>query len=248
MRETPAPVLQSLQTWANKRERISVYPSATLFEFAAAEDLEAALARGLPGVRLSDTLAVVAGEGNVDFRHFRLSATRDYTLPPEKCVTVEADGVTLTIDLGRADLLLESEVQRFAEPVRQEHANGRRQYRLTPASAAACREAGLSPAALEAWFQQRSGQPLPAAVRLLLAGPELSPPDLRRLLVLNVASPEIADGLRQWPGTRGLIEERLGPTALVVAEEHVPVLRDRLEQLGVTLHEEEPAVLSEPEA
>src|SRR5205085_2115239 len=99
-----------------KRERLSIYAAAALFEFASAADLAEALARGLPAVRLTDRLAVVANEKDIDYRHFRLTGTRDYCLPPEKCVEVEADGVTLTVDLARSDLLLESEVQRFAEP------------------------------------------------------------------------------------------------------------------------------------
>ena len=55
-------VKESLRTWSNKRERIAVFPSASLLEFASAADLYEALARGLPGVRLSDRLAAVASE------------------------------------------------------------------------------------------------------------------------------------------------------------------------------------------
>ena len=77
------------------------------------------LARGLPGVRLSERILVVAGEDAVDFRHFRLVGTRDYGLPPDQCVEVASDGVTLTIDLSRSDLLLETELQRFAVPRRR---------------------------------------------------------------------------------------------------------------------------------
>ena len=49
-----------------KRDRISVYPSAALFEFATPEDLTEALARGLPAVRLTDRLAVVPNEERID--------------------------------------------------------------------------------------------------------------------------------------------------------------------------------------
>jgi hypothetical protein len=232
-KELPASVGQLLRTWANKHERISVYAAGTLFEFGSTEDLEEALARGLPAVRLAERLAVVANEAAVDFRHFRLTATRDYTLPPEKCVAVEADGVTLTIDLGRADLLLESEVQRFAETVQRAGSNGRRHYRLTPTSVAAGRGNGLTPQALESWFFQRVGQALSPAARLLLTGANAAAPELRRQLVLHVASEEIADGLQQWPGTRALVAERLGPTALAVAEEHIELLQERLDVLGI---------------
>src|SRR5262249_30616854 len=44
-RAAPQAVLDALRTWANKRERITVYPSATLLEFASVEDLNEALAR-----------------------------------------------------------------------------------------------------------------------------------------------------------------------------------------------------------
>jgi hypothetical protein len=239
MRPTPPAVLASLRTWANKRDRISVYPSAALLEFGTTEELNEALARGLPAVRLSERLAVVASEAAIDFRHFRLTGTRDYGLPPERCIEVDGDGVTLTIDLARSDLLLETELQRFAEPLDQAAVNGRRQYRLTPSSLAAGRDSGLSVRALEDWFRQRSGQPLSAAARLLMTGAQAPPAELRRHLVLHVASPEVADGLQQWPGTRELIRVRLGPTALAVAEEDADELRIRLGRLGVSVEKEQ---------
>ncbi len=234
-RAVPQAVLDSLRTWANKRERITIYPAATLLEFASAEDLNEALARGVPGVRLSDRLAVVASEEAIDFRHFRLTGTRDYGLPPDRCVRVEADGVTLTVDLARSDLLLETELPRFAEPAGGPSSNGRRQYRLTPASLAAAREAGINAVTLEGWFSQRTGGPLTPAARLLLTGAGNPAPQLRRHLVLHVASPEVADGLLQWPQTRSLIADRLGPIALAVAEEHLDVLRQRLAEAGISL-------------
>jgi hypothetical protein len=232
-RATPAPVVESLRTWANKRERITVYPAGAILEFAGPDDLNEALARGLPGTRLSDRLALVAAESAIDYRHFRLTGTRDYSLPAEKCVEVEPDGVTLAVDLARSDLLVETELRRFAEPLPRPSANGRRQYRLTPASLASAQEGGLNLPLLETWFAQRTGQPLPAATRLLLTGPQLPAPELRRHLVLHVDTEEIADGLMQWPATRGLIEARLGPTALAVAEADAEKLREQLRLLGM---------------
>jgi hypothetical protein len=233
MRSTPPSVIESLRTWADKRERISVYPCATLFEFAEPDGLNEALARGLPGVRLSERLLIVVDEKAVDFRHFRLLGTRDYGLTPEKCVAVESDGVTLSVDVSRSDLLLEIELQRFAEPVDTAGSNGKHRYRLTPASLAASRDSGLGARELDDWFSQRSGQPLSPAARLLLSGSQSPPPALRPRLVLHVATPELADGLLQWPGTRALIRERLGPTALVIAEDDVELLQERLESIGV---------------
>jgi hypothetical protein len=235
-RAVPPAVLDSLRTWSDKRERITVYPAATLLEFASPNDLDEALARGLAGVRISDRLAVVVSEEDIDFRHFRLTGTRDYALPPERCVVPGADGVTLTVDVARSDLLLETELPRFAEPPRP-GADGRRVYRLTPASLAAARAGGLTVPTLEAWFQQRTGQPLPPAARLLLGGAQGPPPRLQQHLVLHLASEETADGLVQWPETRPLIAERLGPTALAVAESNVPKLRERLREAGIEIVE-----------
>jgi hypothetical protein len=236
-RPTPPAVIDSLRTWSNKRDRITIYPSAALLEFGSAEDLNEALARGVPALRLSDRLALVPQDDVIDFRHFRLTGTRDYGLPPERCVTVEPDGVTLSIDMSRSDLLLETELPRFAVPVDRSSVNGRRQYRLTPASLALARDSGLSVPQLESWFGQRTGGLLSPAARLLLAGTQAPPASLRRHLVLHVASPEVADGLMQWPQTRALIEERLGPTALAVTAENAEPLREQLRLLGMSLPE-----------
>lgn len=236
-RALPPAVLDLLRTWANKRDRITVYPSATLLEFGSAEDLNEAMARGLAATRLSDRLAVVASEEAIEFRHFRLTGTRDYALPPEKCVHVDADGVTLSVDLARSDLLLETELPRFAELLAGSPTSGRRRYRLTPASLSAARSAGMTPTALEMWFHQRAGQRLPPAVHLLMTAGEASAPRLQRHLVMHVAGEELADGLLQWPQTSELIAERLGPTALVVSEENVEALRERLRAAGITLEE-----------
>ncbi|MCS7045545.1 MAG: helicase-associated domain-containing protein, partial [Gemmataceae bacterium] len=150
MKTLPSAVLEALKTWSNKRNRITVYPAAVLLEFATADELNEALARGLPLTRLTERLAAVATEQQIDYRHFRLTSARDYGLPPEPCVAVESDGVTLSVDLARSDLLLEPEIQRFAESV-PTSVPGRRAYRLTPASVAGARQQGLSLAELSAW-------------------------------------------------------------------------------------------------
>jgi hypothetical protein len=228
-------VLESLRTWANKRDRITVYPSAVLIEFASADDLNEALARGLPGIRITDRLVAVAEESAIDYKHFRLTGTRDYSLPPERCIEVEADGVTLSVDPSRSDLLLECELPRFAEPLERASPNGRRSYRLTPASLSAARSGGFGLNALEAWFHQRAGRSLTPAARLLLTASEQPAPELKRYLVLEVASEHLADGLMEWPATRALIESRLGPTALVVAAEQAEPLAEQLRAIGMRL-------------
>ncbi|HEV3202865.1 MAG TPA: helicase-associated domain-containing protein, partial [Gemmataceae bacterium] len=238
MRSIPSAVIESLRTWADKRERLNIYAAAALFEFAVPEDLEEALARGLAGLRLTDRLLLVPNEEQIDYRHFRLTGTRDYGLPPDQCVEIAGDGVTLTIDSARSDLLLETELRRFAEIVERPGSNAGRQYRLTPDTLASGRESGLGLAVLETWFQQRTGQPLTPAARLLLTGFLEEPMPLRQVLVLQVSKPEVADGLLQWPATKELIQGRLGPTALIIAPEQVESLRERLGVLGLNFQME----------
>lgn len=244
MKAIPSAVLDSLKTWSNKRERISIYTAGAIFEFASLAEMNEAIARGLPAVRLTDRLAIVTNENDIEYKHFRLTGTRDYTLPPEKCVDVESDGVTLSVDLARSDLLLETELQRFAESVvpplsdgtaTRLNTQGRRYYRVTPMSIAAARQQGVSLAYLETWFAQRTGLPISPAAHMLVTAPESAPLDLRRQLVLHIGNEELADGLAQWPATRDLIVARLGPGALVVEEKNVSALADRLKELGLKL-------------
>jgi hypothetical protein len=232
-RAVPEPVLNSLRTWSSKRERITVYPSAALFEFASEEELNDALSRGLPATRISDRLAVVASEQQIDYRHFRLLATRDYALPAGKCIEVAGDGVTLKVDLARADLLLATELERFAEPLAVADSNGQTTYRLTRPSLASARKAGLQLPALEEWFELRCGQPLTPAARLLATADETQTLQFEKLIVLVVHDSLVADGLMQLPQTRELIHERLGPRVLSVRAENVAGLRDRLAVLNV---------------
>ena len=106
---------------------------------------------------------------------------------------------------------------------------------LRPASLNSGKSAGLTLAALETWFLQRTGDSLSPAARLLFIGTELPSPELRRHLVLHVAAPDVADGLMQWPQTRALIESRMGPTTLSVSEANASKLRAHLATLGIAL-------------
>ena len=235
MKPTPVAVLDALRTWSNKRDRITLYPSAALFEFATPADLTDALNRGLPAVRLTDRLAVVPRESDIDYKHFRLTGTRDYLLPPERCVEVETDGITLTVDLARSDLLLETELLRFAEPSTRPAPPGKKFYRITPTSMRQARQQAMSWANLEAWFDQRAGMPGSPAARFLYTTGDIPPLELKRQIVLHVAASETADGLLQWPGTQTYFQGRLGPTALMVLEKDVEPLTAVLRDLGIAM-------------
>jgi hypothetical protein len=234
MRPVPANVADLLRRWADKRERITVYSSATLVEFASPADLDAAVARGIVSVRLTERIGLTADGGEPDFKHLRLIGNRDYEAKPQQCVLVADDGVTLTVDAAQSDLLLEAEVGRLADPVSGDNP-AVRTYRVTPDTLRRVVAGGMSLDDLERWFLARTGEPLPPAGRLFVVGPGVSPPTAARLVVVQFATAELTDGVVQWPATAAFVERRLGPTAVVVADERLTAFRDVLGEIGISL-------------
>ncbi len=247
-RPLPAGVAEALRTWASRRDRVTYYSSATLVEFATPEDMTAALKlwpaltdRVAP-VPISDRLLLVEDEASIPFTRFRMAGSRDYRRPSEACVDVEADGVTLSLDLGRSDLLVDAELVRFADEQRLRSrpdgtSSPRRLFTVSPTSLARAAENGLTVAQMARWFQQRTGSEMPSAIRLLLhaATPGIEPFSTRRPIVLTVPSEELLDGLLQHPSTGPHLGDRLGPTTAIVPDDDLEYLRKALSDLGLKL-------------
>ncbi|MCS6865040.1 MAG: hypothetical protein RMJ56_13540 [Gemmataceae bacterium] len=236
LRPVPPGVADLLQRWASKRERITVFSSAVLVEFPTPAELDAAVARGLVALRLTDRIGMTADGREPALTQFRLIGNRDYEAKPQRCLQIADDGITLTVDTPQADLLLEAEIGLFAEALPIQ-ANGTRQYQLTAAALHRALASGRSLADIDAWFLERAGAPLSPAGRLLVFGPQLQPLHAAKLLVVKVPTAEMADGLMQWPATRAHIAERLGPQALVVRPDDFPALQAALAELGITFDE-----------
>jgi hypothetical protein len=234
MRPVPANVADLLRRWADKRERITVYASATLVEFSTPADLDAAVARGIVTVRLTDRIGLTADGREPDFKHLRLVGNRDYEAKPQQCVLVADDGVTLTVDAPQSDLLLEAEIGRLADPVPGGNP-AVRTYRLTPETLRRAVAVGMSLDDLDRWFLARTGEPLSPAGRLFVVGPHVSPPTAARLLVVQFPTAEVTDGVAQWPASAAFVEQRLGPAAVVVATERVGPFRELLAGIGITV-------------
>src|SRR5262249_46000712 len=77
-REVPPAVVDLLQRWASKRERITAFASAVLVEFATPADLDAAVARGIVAIRLTDRIGITADGSEPDLSQLRPIATRNY--------------------------------------------------------------------------------------------------------------------------------------------------------------------------
>ncbi len=230
-RPVPPAVADLLLRWANKRERIVVYAAATLVEFATPADLDAALTRGVVAVRVTDRIGLCPNGGDPDFKHLRLLGNREFDARPTRCVSVADDGVSLTVDSTQSDLLLEPELAKLADPLPD--SPGPRRYAISPTSVNRATAAGLSLADLEAWFAARTGGPLPPAVRLFASAVSLPPSLAARRLVVQLPNEAAADGVMQWPVTRKLVDDRLGPTALAVDETNLPTLIETLADLGL---------------
>jgi hypothetical protein len=234
-RELSETVLGSLRSWASKRERVLVYPAALLLEFRTPADLDRALRQGLVERKATDRIGLIATEDRINYGQFRLVGTRDYLAPEEMCAGVEEDGLTVTVNENRSDLLLDSEVRRFAEPLAPAGPDERLRYRMTPETLRLARRQGVDARSLDGWFRRRTGDSLPAAARLLLTGDETPPLAIQRLVVVRTPTVEVADGIVSWPETRGLIAERLSATVLAIPADVVDRLRERLASIGVQI-------------
>jgi hypothetical protein len=247
-RPLPAGVAEALRTWASRRDRVTYYSSATLVEFATPEEMETALglwptvSGRVPPLKISDRLLLVEDEASIPFTRFRMAGSRDYRRPAEACVDVEPDGVTLSLDMGRSDLLVDAELVRFADEQRQRSrpdgtSSPRRSFTVSPASLARAAENGLTVAQMSRWFQQRTGSELPSAIRLLLhaATPGITAFPTRRPIVMTVPTPELLDGLMQHPSTGPHLGDRLGPSTAIIPDDDFEPLRKALSELGLKL-------------
>ena len=214
-RPVPPGVIDLLRRWADKRDRITMFTSAVLVEFPTSADLDEALSRGIVSVRLTSRIGITADGTEPALSQLRLIGNRDYEAKSQKCITVASDGVTLTIDTASADLLLEAEIARLADPDPADTSAVRR-FVLTPQSMRRAMEQGLSLHDIDVWFHERTGDMLTAAGRLFLQGPQQAQPTCAQLLVVRFATSALTDGIMQWPATSILVQARLGPMVVTI--------------------------------
>jgi hypothetical protein len=248
-RPMPPGVIDAVRTWAGHHQRVIYYAAATLIEFGSQLDRDDALrfwpaSESAAPIAVAERLLLVEDERSVPFDRLRLAGSRDYRRPPELCVTIEPDGVTLAVDPARSDLLVDAELARFAEPLpAQEPLAGQsagaasRRFIVTPASLRRAISRGMSPVQFADWYRHRSGGEVPPAVRLLLL-PKTSrvpPIEATRTVVLKVSSVELLDGLLQHPATSPWLGERLGPTSVTLPDDRLEPLQEALKELGINL-------------
>ncbi len=229
-RALPGAVWDQMKGWAGKRERLAVHAGATLLEFDDPADMEEAQARGVVLERVSERFAIVR-ERDLDYRHFRLTGTRDYALAREACVRVSGDGTRLEVDQARSDLLLETELPHLGNRLETECTPELKVLAISPESIRAAIDRGLSVENARRWFIERTGAEPPPSIRLFLDGLDQAPV-FQEALLLRLDDEGLLDGLYQWAPTAKLLGERVGPTAAMVLPENMPKLKPLLARVG----------------
>ncbi len=232
-RPVPQAIIDQIGSWASKRERVVIHTSAMVLEFSSATDLEAALGRGLMAVRLGDRHALVDNEDAVDFRMFRLSGSRDYRVSPEPCIRQGPDGLDLTVDETKSDLLLETELPLLADPVLQKIGGAANRHRITPASMARVRERGWNLEMLEQWFRTRTGESPKSSVKLFFLAKARKSLVIEPRIILQSDEEETTEGLWQWQEFKAVTLERVGPCAISIHPEKVEQAKSMLESVGL---------------
>ena len=59
--------------------------------------------------------------------------------------------------------------------------------------------------------------------------------ELTRMIVLQTATPAVADGIMQHPATKQHIQRRIGPTSLAVVSDRFEALKATLVEMGVSV-------------
>ncbi len=232
-RAVPPAVVDQLRSWASKHERVVVHTSALVLEFASAGDLNAALSRGLLAVRLGERHALVDQEEDIDFRLFRLAGSRDYLIPPEPCIHQNQDGLELSVDDTKSDLLLETELPLVADPLPVPPGKIGRSFRVTPASLNRVKERGWNMDQLDQWFRMRTGEPARPTIRLFFLSKVQDPFSIEPEVVLHAPDAETADGLWQWQKFRVCVRSRLGPLAISLKPDQIPLAEQLLNEIGL---------------
>jgi Helicase conserved C-terminal domain len=247
-RPLPTLVPDAIGRWTSRRERITFYAAATLIEFASLAERDQALAAWQEDnlktfIPVADRFLLVESPHQIPTDRIRTSGSRDYRHPPEKCVSIEPDGVTLALDPTRSDLLIDAELCRIADELPTARNSSRamtpgpssRRYIVSAGSMARAAGLGMNSGQIAEWFLRRTGAPPSPAIRLLFKTTASAPTALkaRRMLVLFTPAAELADGLLQHPSTRDFLGDRLGPTTLVVPEDKLEKLQSVLKELGL---------------
>ena len=219
-RPLPTLVPDAIGRWTSRRERIIFYAAATLIEFASLAERDQALAAWQEDdlktfVPVADRFLLVESPQQIPTDRISTRGSRDYRHPPEKCVSIEPDGVTLDTRsdaIGPADRCRALPLCRRASHGQKPFTGHGLGYTVSPLQC----QCGLAGSGHRAGYQPRPDRrvvpaqnrsPPSPAIRLLFKSTASVPTALkaRRMLVLFTPTAELADGLLQHPATRDFL-------------------------------------------
>ena len=220
----PPGVTDAVTNWASRRERVTYYAAATLIEFGSSSERDAGagvLARERAGRADRGRRAVPSGRGRENRpvrppppdQLARLSpAARDLRCRRAR----RRDDGARSGAVGPAGGSRARAIRRPGAAAAHRARTSRRgrsggSSSVTPASLRRGMSRGMSAAQLVEWYTRRTGRRSPPAVRLLLAAKIVTrfpPLKAARMLVLNLPTAELLDGLLQHPATAPLLGRR----------------------------------------
>jgi hypothetical protein len=233
--ELPQNVERELREWAGQREQMTIATHARIIEFPSPETRALALDAGLRGTALGETYVLVAAGAQIKAALksvFGLQSipTLDYVQPPRKCLQAQEDG-RLTLTTATGDLLLHGQLARCAEPLDATH------WRLTLASLAAVRQAGVTPATLLAFLQSRVQGALPPLLEIVIGNALGTREHLpaETAFVLRVTNKKLYTALTTSPLLKPYLLDIPGPDTILVSLSQLEEFKAQLDWLGVKL-------------
>jgi hypothetical protein len=232
----PENVQRTLEDWAARRERLTVYPQVNIVEFADAQTRDATLAgKRVQGVLVGDRFVMLSSPGGRGKMLLHLRRTIDYHQSPARCVRIAEDG---TVQLHRplADLLVQGEMACWAES----EAADRSRWRLTRASIQRAVNAGWTVERIIDSLSKRAQHGIPPLVSVAIrawAGAHALPTTaaLASELILQILSDEVATALASSALLQPYLRGRLGPRTFLVRPETAAELDRKLQEYGLSV-------------
>ncbi len=231
----PQNVEREIRDWAGQREQITITRKARLIAFPTPEQRTLALESGLKGKLLGDRYVRVAAEAQIkaalkQVYGLQTLPTIDYAQAPEKCLQAGEDGtVKLVRDTG--DLLVRGQLARCAEPVDATH------WRITPASLARVRQAGVTAKTLLTFLQERVQSTLPPILEVIV-GNALGTRDVVEAdtaFVLRVTNKKLHTAITTNAKLKPLLLDVPGPDTIIVSLARLDEFKAQLDWLGIKL-------------
>ena len=229
----PDNVQQMLQEWAARRERLTVYRTADVVEFADQAARDAALATSaLAGQPVGERFIVLSRQTRHATAVVSASRTVDYGAAPVRCIKVAEDG-TVHIRRTHADLLVRGEVAAWADPGADED-----HWRLTRTSIQRAVKAGWTAASMIENLSQRAQQPVPALLIIAIrawAGERALPKAVAVAseMLLQIADPTVAHAIATSTLLQPYLRGQLGPQTFLVRRDTASELQRQLAELGL---------------